>query len=300
MDTVHAIGSFGSPAVRIEGDRLIGPGVTDCKGGGIMAMLIMDALESIGWHERPIQLLLQSDEEVGSRYSNKATINAMCELAKDSLAFFNLEGYLKGRACIERKGIVRYTVNVYGKAAHSSLCAKIGSNAIVEAASKIVKIDRYKEAEGITCNVGTITGGTVSNTVPDKCSFEVDVRFANSEQRSAIDKILRDIVSECTVPGCEADITVLSTRAAMKREERNLALLDRLNSILSDAGMDTLAPGAGTGGSDAAEVTEYGIPCIDSLGVEGENIHQLNEFSYIPSLVSGAKRIGAFIYAIED
>ena len=33
MDTVHALGTFGTPAVRIEDGKIYGPGVCDCKGG---------------------------------------------------------------------------------------------------------------------------------------------------------------------------------------------------------------------------------------------------------------------------
>ena len=300
MDTVHPVGSFGYPAVRREGDKLYGPGTTDCKGGGAVALLAMDALERIGYKERPIQLLLQSDEEVSSRFSNKATINSICEKAKDSVAFFNLEGSRNGAVCIQRKGITRYVITVHGQAAHASTCADSGANAIIEAAHKMIKIDKYKEAEGITCSCGTISGGTVSNTVPDKCTFEVDVRFADYEQRERIDRILRDIVKESTVPGCTAEIEVLSSRACMPLVERNTELLKKVNGIFRDAGFEELKPIFRGGGSDAAEVTEYGIPCLDSLGIDGDGVHELSEYAIISSLAGMAKRIAAIIYSFNE
>ena len=75
LDTVHPVGSFGMPAVRRDDEKIYGPGVTDCKGGAVAAALAMDALARAGFDRRPIHLLLQSDEEVGSRLSNKETIN---------------------------------------------------------------------------------------------------------------------------------------------------------------------------------------------------------------------------------
>ena len=58
-------------------------------------------------------------------------------------------------------------------------------------------------------------------------------------------------------------------------------------------GMEALAFNKGTGGSDAADVTVYGIPCIDNLGVFGAGIHSINESAHIPSLVQSAKWLAA-------
>ena len=63
FDTVHPKGSFGDPACRQEGDRLYGPGAKDCKGGMVITLYILKALQHIGWAERPIKLILVSDEE---------------------------------------------------------------------------------------------------------------------------------------------------------------------------------------------------------------------------------------------
>ena len=62
--------------------------------------------------------------------------------------------------------------------------------------------------------------------------------------------------------------------------------------------MPTLKPVANRGGSDAAEITNTGIPCVDSIGVEGGKIHSPDEFAFINSLAESAKRMAAIAVCI--
>ncbi|MBO5788912.1 MAG: M20/M25/M40 family metallo-hydrolase, partial [Clostridia bacterium] len=130
IDTVHPVGLFGSPAVRVEGDRIYGPGTLDCKGGVVGALMAMEALSLAGCKDR-VMLLLQTDEEVGSSISGRATIHYICEKAKDCKAFFNCEGHRDGNGVtLYRKGILRYHFEVIGQAFHASRCFAGGKSAI--------------------------------------------------------------------------------------------------------------------------------------------------------------------------
>lgn len=289
IDTVHPIGLFGDVPVHIEGDTIYGPGVTDCKGGIVAALLAMEALEKCGYKKRPIQLLLQTDEEVGSKLSKKATINWMCEKAKGAVAFLNLEGATAGKACLQRKGIITYRLTITGKEAHASRCATEGASAILDAAHKIIELEKLKDAEGLTCNCGTIEGGSVANTVPGKCEILANIRFATQAQLEWVKDYVKGIAETVHVPGCTCELKQESFRVAMEYEERNVQLLAKLNALFAACGMEELAFSKGTGGSDAADVTVYGIPCIDNLGTMGAGIHSVRETGHIPSLIQSAK-----------
>ena len=78
MDTVHPLGSM---KTYIKNNKMYGPGCTDCKGGLIVCLLAMKVLKELGYVDRPIKFILQADEEVGSRLSNKKTIEFICEKA---------------------------------------------------------------------------------------------------------------------------------------------------------------------------------------------------------------------------
>ena len=293
MDTVHPVGSFGTPAVRFEDDKIYGPGVTDCKGGIVAGMLALEALCKAGYKKRPVRLLLQSDEENGSKRSNKATIKYICEKAKGAEAFLNLEGHGAGTTCIQRKGIITFCLTVTGVAAHSCNVAQEGSNAIADAAHKIIEIEKIKDDAGVTCNCGVIRGGTVVNSVPDHCEVMVNVRFASAEQLDWITNRINEIAAIENVPGCHCQVSVESFRVAMEYSERNVELLEKVNRALESAGITTLRGVMRKGGSDAADVTAFGIPCLDSIGVKGKEIHKTSEFAYVESLREAAQRIAA-------
>ncbi len=293
MDTVHSVGSFGTPAVHCDDEKIYGPGVTDCKGGLVAALLAMDALHKCGYNARPIKLLLQTDEEGGSSLSQKATINYICQKAKGSRAFFNLEGHTQGEACLQRKGIITFVFTVNGVEAHASRCAVSGANAIAEAASKILEIEKIKDNEGITCCCSVIKGGTAVNTVPNQCEFKVNVRFATAEQKDWICSFMQSLADKTYIEGCKTTLTQASFRVAMELTDKNKQLLNDFNDCLEKCGIPTLTASKRTGGSDAADVTAYGIPCIDSIGVRGDKIHSAKEFAYVDSLNQSAKRLVA-------
>ncbi len=298
IDTVHPIGLFGTPAAHRDEARLYGPGAMDCKGGVVGCFLAMEALSKAGFRARPIKLVIQTDEETGSKNSNKATIAFMIEKSKDAVAFLNTEGHKPHTAVIARKGILRYRLTVTGKAVHSALCYE-GANAITEAAHKIIALEALKDRAGLTCNCGTIEGGTVANTVAEQCSFTVDFRFADQAQYEAAIALIQKVAAESVIEGCSCQVEKISDRPAMPKTEKNLQLLDQVNAIYSKCGLPQLAPRFNHGGSDAAYTTCADIPTLDCLGVTGWNIHSVREYADLSSLAECAKRLASVAFYIE-
>ena len=52
----------------------------------------------------------------------------------------------------------------------------------------------------------------------------------------------------------------------------------------------------GNGGSDAAYVTMCGIPCIDSISVDGGLTHSRGEYVLIDTIAEAAKRIASVVF----
>ena len=92
--------------------------------------------------------------------------------------------------------------------------------------------------------------------------------------------------------------SLMQYNEAMEKKEETVRLLEKVNKIFADNNIPTLEGIALRGGSDAAYVTQYGIPCLDSLGVEGGFSHSVKEYAKIQSLSESAKRIASIIFFI--
>ena len=86
----------------------------------------------------------------------------------------------------------------------------------------------------------------------------------------------------------------MSYREAMELSNKNIDLLKKMNLIFKRNGLTELVAGKRKGGSDAAYISSFGIPCVDSLGVKGEHAHSIREEADLESLCESAKRI-AFV-----
>lgn len=298
IDTVHPVGLFGTPAVRRDEKNMYGPGVIDCKGGVVASFMAMDALERCGFRERPVKLIIQTDEETSSKNSGKKSVAFMVEKSRDAAAFLNAEpagGETFAMAC---KGILRYKFTVHGKAAHSARAVE-GANAVAEAAHKIIQLEKLKDLQGITCNCGVIHGGTVANTVAEECVFYADVRTMDAQQSAEAIDILKRTAAHTSVPGCTCELEEVSYRPARPFAQRDLALLEEMNSIFEANGMPKYGMRRSMGGSDATYITEANIPCVDAVGVVGGNPHSVHEFMILDSLAESAKRLAVVAASLK-
>ena len=185
-----------------------------------------------------------------------------------------------------------------GKAVHAS-AAHLGKSAIAEAAYKILELEKFKDAEGITASCGIINGGTAANTVPDSCSFVFDFRFQNKEQYDIIKNKITQICQRNCIDGTVCTAEILSERVCMEEKEENVNLYNKINEIFAKLGFETMGRTLSAGGSDAADMSAYSIPTVDGLGVYGCNIHSVNEKAEIYSLPLAAKRLAAIAVNIN-
>ena len=295
MDTVHKKGSFGYPPVRIEGDYIYGPGVNDSKGNLAMELLVMEALKECGFDERPVKLILQSDEEVHSSLSNHKTLEFMVEEAKGSVAFLNAENIAEDRCLvIGRKGIASYKITITGKKIHAASCV-LGASAIKEAAHKIIEFEKGNDTESITFNCGSIVAPGETNIVSDYCELYIEYRFKNMREKKLADEKFKRIVETSFVEGTKSTYEEISSRLPLEVDEKNKKLVEMINDVCKKVGIKPFGMKESAAGADSAYPSLAGIPTVDSIGLEGSGAHTLNEKARISSMAEMAKMTAAVI-----
>ncbi len=125
---------------REESGRYWGPGVLDMKAGVVMALAAVSTLKELKL-ARPVTLLLNSEEEVGSPVSRAITER----LALESAAVFVLEPAQGLAYKTARKGVGYYYVQVTGVGAHSGVDFERGHSAVLELAKQVQTISNFTD-----------------------------------------------------------------------------------------------------------------------------------------------------------
>jgi glutamate carboxypeptidase len=293
-DTVWDIGILEKMPFRSAKGRLFGPGIFDMKSGIALALYAIEALRQNGGLPRPITVLLNSDEEIGSEVSRKVTE----QLAKKSAAVLVLEPAqgLDGKVKTARKGVGDFTVRVTGVAAHSGLDFEKGQNAVVELACQIDRIAGFTDlSRGLTVSPNVIRGGTKGNVVPAEASVDVDVRIGKLNDGPVIEKKFRGL--KPFNRKCQIEVSGGINRPPLERTKAVAALYLLARGIYGHLGSD-LGEAAVGGGSDGNFTGALGIPTLDGLGAVGEGAHATNESVLISELPKRVALIAEMIRRI--
>jgi len=292
LDTVWPMGTLARMAWREADGCYWGPGVLDMKAGVVMALAALNTLQELKL-ARPVTLLLNSDEEVGSPVSRKITER----LALESSAVMVLEPAQGLAYKTARKGVGHYHVNVTGVGAHSGVDFERGHSAVLELAKLVQTISGFTDlARKLTVNCGVIAGGTRSNVVASEAHAEVDVRIAKASDAAYIDKLFRGL--KVSDPKCKLTITGGINRPPMERKAGTIALFKKARSLAAELGfvLDEAATG---GGSDGNFTAALGVPTLDGMGAVGEGAHAAHESVVIEHLVPRTALLAAMIASAE-
>jgi glutamate carboxypeptidase len=282
FDTVWKEGRL---KLRREGNKLYGPGILDMKGGIIQSLWAIKAIQELELPlNKKIVFLCNSDEEIGS-IASKEYIE---EEAKKSDAVLVAEPAVAGSGALKtaRKGTGIFKLKVWGRAAHAGNHHEEGINAIEELARQVIvlqELTNYKK--GTTVNVGTFTGGSGTNVVPEYAEARVDLRVSTEKEAKLVTNIILNL--KPILKGIKLEVTGGMNRPPMVKTEQTKELFGCAQSIASELGMKLEEASVG-GGSDGNFTAAIGIPTLDGLGACGKGIHAEYEHIQIETLAERA------------
>lgn len=294
LDTVHDPASpFNKLTINPNGLTATGPGCVDMKGGLVIAMAALEALEEIGvrasW-----SVLLNSDEETGSYHSDRALATA----AREHDFGLALEPAMsKGELAIARGGSGQFMLDAFGKAAHVGRDFTAGVSAVAALAHGITAAAALSDpAAGLCVNIGPLQGGPATNVVPDRARAWGNVRFPTPDGAAALQSGLRAITRDA-LP--RVAVQTSFNRPAKPITPATQALALRARAVAEDLGQSL--PFASTGGvCDGNQLQAAGLPTIDTLGVRGGGLHTPDEWIELPSLVERAQLLAVLVMRLTS
>jgi glutamate carboxypeptidase len=244
-----------------------------------MALEAIAALRDLNALNRPVILLLNPDEEVGSEVSRTHTER----LARESEAVLVLEPAQGLAYKTARKGVGHFELTVSGVAAHAGVDFASGHSAVLEMARLVEEVSGWTDpSKGRTVNVGVITGGTRSNVIAGQCKAEVDVRVVTMEDAARVEEMFRALRTHD--PACKLRVDGGINRPPMERSAGTVKLFQQAQRLAAEIGLD-LQEAATGGGSDGNFTAAIGVPTLDGMGAVGGGAHSPGEYVIAGHLV---------------
>jgi len=313
MDTVFEKDSPFQKMTR-RGDTVEGPGASDMKGGLVIMVSALRAMQAAGTlRNADIRIVLSGDEESAGHPVELARAD-MIAAGKWADAALEFEGLAqidgKDVGSISRRGSITWTLTTTGHTGHSAgiFGKEDGFGANYELARIIDSFRRELREPNLTYSVGIMLGGVtatpsttteeaVGGTAQGKANIIAgqgyatgDIRALSNDQALRIEQKMRGIVAD-HLPNTSAEISFSEGYPAMAPTEGSRALLGQLNGVNADLGLpqmgelDPMRRGAG----DIAFVAPYTDGLVGT-GAAGNGAHAVGETADLTSFPRQAKR----------
>jgi succinyl-diaminopimelate desuccinylase len=279
---------------RIDGDRLIGRGAYDMK-GGLAAMLC--ALRDVAAQDRVrVRFVCVPDEE-SEELDERSTDAIVARDTGPARPDFAITGEPTDMHIgIQAKGVLAMRIVVHGRAAHSST-PWLGDNAILKAIDSFRAIETLpfsRESSEMfdrpSINLGRIQGGDALNKVPDRCEMAVDVRYLPGQDAGEI------LAQVSQIADIDVERTFIHPSVGVSRHN---PYVHALSEAVARATRGEVMSVGRDGASDAASFIEVGIPAVE-FGPAGGGHHGPDEWVSLQSLSSYRRALADFVRALPD
>jgi glutamate carboxypeptidase len=260
-----------------EGERLVGSGAIDMKGGDVLALGVLRALATRPDAFAEVALLLVCDEEwrIGPfvHVPRFAGFDACLCFEAGQLADDDLEAVV-----VRRKAAGTLSVTAHGRSAHSGSAPDKGINALLALASAAQAVAGSQDPHGpqrLTAVPTVLHAGDAFNVVPGIGELVCDLR---ADSLDAFEGVLQALPAE--LAGARLEAQLVRQWPGMDAREATAPLL-----AAAAAALGRPVIGAGRGGASDAAHFAATIPfTVDGLGPRGGGAHAPHEYLLATSL----------------
>jgi glutamate carboxypeptidase len=276
--------------LKRDGERLLGSGAVDMKGGVVLALGALRALAGRRSDFAEAALLLVCDEEWRA-----APFGHVGRFAGWDACLCFEAGELTPRGdegvVVRRKAAGTIKVHARGRSAHSGSAPERGRNALLALAAAAQEVAARHAPDGpdrLTAVPTVLHAGEAFNIVPGRGELSCDLR---ADSDAAILGVLDALPRE--VGGVTLEPELIRLWPGMSSEAATAPLLERAGAALGRP-----VVGVHRGGASDASHMAPAIPLtVDGLGPRGGKAHNPGEFVLADSLASRAEVALALIDA---
>jgi tripeptide aminopeptidase len=167
-----------------------------------------------------------------------------------------------GEVVLSSPSYYRIVADFHGRAAHAGIRPETGRSAIAAATRGIAAMRLGRLDPETTANVGTISGGTNANVVPEHCHVEAEARSLDRARAEALATEMIDHLQDAAdASECDLNVTVerMFDGYRTRPREPQVVLAER---ALRACGYEPKQIVTG-GGSDANALESAGFPCTN-------------------------------------
>jgi glutamate carboxypeptidase len=303
-----------------DGARVRGQGVNDMKGGDVIIVEALRALQRVGALDNTSITVMFSGDEESAGHPIEISRGDMIAAAKRSDIALAFEATVRDKngkdtGTIGRRASSSWELEVKGKQGHSSgiFTEGAGYGAVYEAARILDGFRQQVIEPDLTFSPGLIMGGTdisvdatgtngqasgKGNVIAKTATVKGDLRYLSYEQRDRAHAKMKAIVAQ-NLPGTSASIVFHESYPPMSPTPGNLAILKTYSQASSDAGLGEI-PALPPGQRGAGDV-QFVAPLVDSLdglGATGNGAHSPDEDLEIASIERATIRTAILLYRL--
>ena len=300
IDTVQPVDYSKIYPYHEEGDLIHGPGISDMKTSTLGMLYIMKELSQAAKDKLSIGILMNTDEELSSRYSQNLT-RELCK--KIDLALIMEGGTNDGRVSIKRKGSVTYKITFHGLACHAGkLLTHPNANALVEMGRWAAELYKLSNKEtGLSVNSGMAHSGHAVNVVPDTAELQVNIRTTSKEQRILFENEMKKLAENPFVEGITVEIETMAKKDPMLPNERTEKYLKIMQKSCESLGLTMKVNQDMKGGCSDGNITaNAGVPTLDHIGTNGSGGHKRIEYTFKNEIDFYIKRMVNFLETLAN